>query len=121
MREMYFDNILIDDKGEIRLIDFNDSMIAPFDYDLRIFYMSVEQPWKWANVEMDPYQKPEDYINIFEYVKKYYEELGNVKYLEERMIVYSILDDIRHLPKFKNPEDKKKVIENSKKLINRLS
>lgn len=67
--DLHFDNILISDDGDIKLIDFNDAMIAPFDFDLRIFYMSVEQPWKWANAEMDPYQLPEDYAHLFEYVK----------------------------------------------------
>lgn len=119
--DLHFDNILITEDNEIKLIDFNDSMIAPFDYDLRIFYMCVDRPWKWANTEMDPYQKPEDYINIFEYVKKYYEELSKVKYLDERMIVYAVLSDIRHLPRFRDDEVKKSVVDNSRKLINKLS
>lgn len=118
--DLHFDNILISDNGKIKIIDFNDSMVAPFDYDMRIFYMMVNYPWKWANSEMDPYQKSEDYVNIFEYVKKYYSRLKEIKYLDERMIIYSVLDDIRHLPRFKNMEDKEKVINNSKKLINRF-
>lgn len=57
--DLHFDNIMLDNNGEIKIIDFNDSKIAPFDYDLRIFYMCQETPWKWANTEMDPYQKKE--------------------------------------------------------------
>ena len=67
--DLHFDNILLDAEGNIKLIDFNDVLVAPFDFDLRLLYMSVSLPWKWANIEMDPLQKPKDYKYLFEYVK----------------------------------------------------
>ena len=115
--DLHFDNILIDNNKNIKLIDFNDSIIAPFDFDLRLLYMSVETPWKWANIEMDPYQKPEDYKHLFEYIKKYYKELNNVKHLDERMLVYRILDDFRLLPRFREKENKDRILLNSKKVV----
>ena len=118
--DMHFDNILIDNNKNIKLIDFNDSIIAPFDYDLRLLYMSVETPWKWANIEMDSYQKPEDYKHLFEYIKKYYKELNNIKYLDERMLVYRILDDFKLLPRFREKEAKDRILLNSKKLLENL-
>ena len=118
--DLHFDNILIDNNKNIKLIDFNDSIIAPFDYDLRLLYMSVETPWKWANIEMDPYQKPEDYKHLFEYIKKYYKELNNIKYLDERMLVYRILDDFKLLPRFRETEAKDRILLNSKKLLENL-
>lgn len=118
--DMHFDNILIDNNKNIKLIDFNDSIIAPFDFDLRLLYMSVETPWKWANIEMDPYQKPEDYKHLFEYIKKYYKELNNVKHLDERMLVYRILDDFKLLPRFRETEAKDRILLNSKKLLKKL-
>ena len=118
--DLHFDNILIDNNKNIKLIDFNDSIIAPFDYDLRLLYMSVETPWKWANIEMDPYQKPEDYKHLFEYIKKYYKELNNIKYLDERMLVYRILDDFKLLPRFRETEAKDRILLNSKKLLKKL-
>ena len=118
--DLHFDNILIDNNKNIKLIDFNDSIIAPFDFDLRLLYMSVETPWKWANIEMDPYQKPEDYKHLFEYIKKYYKELNNVKHLDERMLVYRILDDFRLLPRFREKEAKDRILLNSKKLLKNL-
>ena len=118
--DLHFDNILIDNNKNIKLIDFNDSIITPFDYDLRLLYMSVETPWKWANIEMDPYQKPEDYKHLFEYIKKYYKELNNVKHLDERMLVYRILDDFKLLPRFRETEAKDRILLNSKKLLENL-
>ncbi len=118
--DLHFDNILIDNNKNIKLIDFNDSIIAPFDYDLRLLYMSAETPWKWANIEMDPYQKPEDYKHLFEYIKKYYKELNNIKYLDERMLVYRILDDFKLLPRFRETEAKDRILLNSKKLLKKL-
>lgn len=115
--DLHFDNILLDKNNEIKIIDFNDSIIAPFDYDLRILFMCQDKPWKWANIEMDPYQKPEDYKNIRKYIKKYYKKLSNIKYIDERMIIYEILNDIRNLPKYKLREQIDNIVLNSKKII----
>ena len=115
--DLHFDNILVEN-DKLYLIDFNDIMIAPIDYDLRIFYMCKETPWKWANTEMDPYQKKEDYQNIDQYLKKYYDEFANIKYIDERMIIYRILNDIKLLTRYNNQELKENVINYSKRLIN---
>ncbi len=115
--DLHFDNIFLDQNNDIKIIDFNDSIIAPFDYDLRIFYMCVTLPWKWANAEMDPYQLPKDYTNIYNYIKKYYNELNSIKYLEERMIIYFILYDFELFIDYRNNELKTRIIENSKKIL----
>ena len=116
--DLHFDNILLDDNHQIILIDFNNSFVAPFDFDLRLLYMSVFMPWKWANSEMDPLQKIEDYKNLFVYLKKYYKELNQVKYLDERMLIYWIYSDFRLLPRFRTTELKESILVNSKKLVN---
>lgn len=66
------------------------------------------------------YQKCDDYINIFDYVKKYYSELNDIKYLDLRMVIYEILNYIEYLPRFKDIEAKKRVVELSKELINKF-
>ena len=114
--DLHFDNIIKNDNG-LYLIDFNDAMVAPIDYEFRLLYMCKEIPWKWANSEMDPFQKPEDYTNIDSYIKKYYDEFSNIKYLDERMIIYRILNDICLLSRFDNDELKQSVITYTKKLL----
>ena len=99
------------------LIDFNDSCIAPIDYDLRILYMCKLSPWKWANIEMDPYQKKEDYKNIDLYIEKYYESIKNTKYLKERMLIYRILNDIELLVDYNNQDLKDNIVNCSKELL----
>lgn len=52
--DLHFDNVLIDENQNIKLIDFNNSIIAPFDFDLRMLYMSVHyhgngQILKWIH------------------------------------------------------------------------
>lgn len=115
--DLHFDNILLDKNNKIRIIDFNDSIIAPFDFDLRLLFMCQDRPWKWANSEMDPYQKPEDYKNIRNYIKKHYKKLSDIKYLDERMYIYEILDDIKHLSKYKEKEQIEVIVNNSRKIL----
>lgn len=115
--DLHFDNILVDREQNIKFIDFNDSFVAPFDFDLRLLYMSVSLPWKWANIEMDPLQKPEDYQHLFEYIKKYYAELNSIQYLEERMIIYWVVNDFQLLPRFRNLEEKERIIKNCQKIL----
>lgn len=93
-------------------------MTAPIDYEFRLLYRCKSEPWKWANSEMDPFQKPEDYKNIDTYIKKYYKEFADIEYIDERMIIYSLLDDIRLLTRFDNNELKENVVTNTKKLLN---
>ncbi len=118
--DLHFDNILLED-NVLKLIDFNDSYIAPIDYDLRLLFMCKDVPWKWANIEMDPYQKPEYYQNIVDYILKYYDELNEIKYLKERMIIYNILEEIRNLPKYRHESAKVDIVSKSRKLLEKVN
>lgn len=114
--DLHFDNIIKNDEG-LYLIDFNDAMIAPIDYEFRLLYRCKDTPWKWANSEMNPFQKPEDYKNIDTYIKRYYNEFSDIKFIDKRMIIYGILDDIRLLTRFDNNELKENVVNYTRKLF----
>ena len=113
--DLHFDNIIYNN-GVLKIIDFNDSIYAPIDFEFRQLYMCQEKPWKWANIEMDPYQKPDAYKNIWIYIKKYYKELNDIKYLEQRMIIYRIWNDADLLKRYHSKELINGIIDNSKKL-----
>ncbi|KAK8852511.1 hypothetical protein M9Y10_017496 [Tritrichomonas musculus] len=115
--DLHFDNILVDGE-KLYFIDFNDAMIAPIDYDFRIFFICMDMPWRWANSEMDPLQKKEDYQTIITYVLKYYKEMAEVNYLEQRMIIYSIQNEINLLARFNNLSLKETILSYSKRLLN---
>lgn len=116
--DLHFDNVLIDENQNIKLIDFNDSIIAPFDFDLRMLYMSVHLPWKWANIEMDPLQKPKDYKCLFDYVKKNYPEVNSINHLEKRMLIYWVLNEFKLLPKYREEDSKDRILMICKKILN---
>lgn len=118
--DLHFDNIILTDDNEIKIIDFNDSEITPLDYDLRLLFFSKDEPWKWANSEMDPLQKLEDYKHIVEYIKEYYTELNDIKFLDERMLIYKVKNDISHLERFKLQELKTNIVKNSTSIVNRM-
>ena len=114
--DIHFDNIIKNDRG-LFLIDFNEARVAAIDFEFRILYMCKDVPWKWANLEMDPYQKPEDYKNIDEYIKKYYPRFAKTEYIDERMIIYRILNDLYLLNKYDNRELIESIVDYSKELI----
>jgi hypothetical protein len=99
------------------LIDFNEARVAAIDFEFRILYMCKDVPWKWANLEMDPYQKPEDYKNIDVYIKKYYPRFAKIEYIDERMTIYRILNDLYLLNKYDNKELIESIVNYSKELI----
>ena len=68
---------------------------------------------------MDPLQKKEDYENIMKYTLKYYKELKEIKFLEERLIIYAIQNEISLLSRFNNLSLKKTLLFYSKQLIKR--
>ena len=114
--DLHFDNVIFNDNA-LKIIDFNDSISAPIDFEFRQLYMCQEKPWKWADINMDPYQKPVDYQNIWKYIKEYYSELNDIKYLEQRMMIYKIWDSSNHLKKYKLQEQIDDIINYSMKLI----
>lgn len=116
--DLHFDNIMYN-KGNLKLLDFNDYRVAPIDFEFRKLYICQETPWKWANTEVDSYQLADDYKNIWKYIKKYYEELNSIKYLEERMLIYKILNITSVLEQNHSKETIDTIVKVSIKLINK--
>lgn len=88
--DIHFDNIIYN-KGDIKIIDFERSMIAPKDYELDIFFRMTRMPEKFASEEAEKYVNSSDYAMIPIYMKNFYPEIVNIKYLDQRLAIYDIL------------------------------
>ena len=90
--DFHFSNFLVDRNNKVYVIDFEQLMLAPLDYQLSsICHMSnapsIEAP-KELNVNRA------DYLTILEYFKKYYSEMFN-KDWEDRVRLYNLIYDLK--------------------------
>lgn len=107
--DLHFDNIIVNNE-KIKIIDFERAMFAPRDYELNIIYQMIRKPWKYASEETEKFTDKKDYKNILIYIKKYYPELMNTKYLFKRLAIYDIIYLLPHLIKNPHLNDLKKDI-----------
>lgn len=114
--DLHFDNFIYN-KGELKLIDFERCMIAPVDYDFKIFNRYNKDPWKWASMKTDMLTIEDDYQNIMDLFISNYDELRNIPYLEERLNIYLLID---YLKEYKSTNDNN-VLNNIIKLITELN
>lgn len=115
--DLHFDNFIYN-KGELKLIDFERCMIAPIDYDFKIFNRYNKEPWKWASMKTDMLTVEDDFIHFMDYFKQAYDELGNINYLEERLNVYQLIDYLKDYKRKASEELYIKIEELTKKIIN---
>lgn len=112
--DLHFDNFIYN-KGELKLIDFERCMIAPIDYDFKIFNRYNKDPWKWASMKTDMLTVEDDYQNIMNLFISNYDELSNIPYLEERLNIYLLID---YLKEYKNDNN---VLNKISKLLSELN
>jgi len=113
--DLHFDNFMYNN-GKLILLDFERYMIAPIDYDFRIFCRYSETPWLWASAKTDMLTVEFDYQDIMKIFIENYCELSKIPYIEERLEVYSIIDILDHYKSTKNIE----MLENAKAKIRKL-
>lgn len=114
--DLHFDNIFYKD-GDIKIIDFERSMIAPIDKELDIFFRMVEMPWKYASEETEPFTNKKDYENIKGYIQKYYPELVSHPNLDVRLAIYDLREYLRNYPFYESEPDLKEKMINAAKFI----
>lgn len=110
--DLHFDNILIDQNNNIKVIDFETSLYAPIDYELDIFLRMCNNPFKYATLEEEKYINKEDYKNIPKYLKENYPEIFEFKYFEIRHLIYDLEANLRLLSRFKEDTELKNVVIN---------
>ena len=114
--DLHFDNFLYDG-NKLYLIDFETSKSSPIDYDFRIFNRYSEQPYRWASEKTDMLTVPSDYKKIMDLIIENYQELKNIKYLNERLSVYDIIELLETYYNTNNSYYLKIAKEQTKKLI----
>jgi serine/threonine protein kinase len=114
--DLHFDNVFYKD-GNIKLIDFERSIIAPKDFELDILYRMIRMPWRYASEEIEPLTKVEDYSNIMKYIEEFYPELINTSNLYKRLGIYDMLYFIKSYLKYPEESELKEPIIEGAKLV----
>lgn len=89
--DLHFDNFMFDGTN-LHLLDFERCMVAPIDYDFRIFSVSRFVPWLWASGKTDMITVPSDYQTLMDMIIDNYPELNKIPYIRERLDFYSIME-----------------------------
>lgn len=105
--DIHFDNIIYQDNGKIKIIDFETSLFAPIDYELDIFLRMCHNPLKYASEDEEKLINVEDYENIEKYFKKFYPEIYQFDNFDTRHELYDLEANLRLLPRFPANKDLK--------------
>ncbi len=112
--DLHFDNFIFNGT-KLYLLDFERCMIAPIDYDFKIFSKYSSQPYLWASAKTDMLTVESDYQNFMNMILENYKELNEIPYIKERLEFYSIIES---LDNYKNTKDEERMIEVIEKVEN---
>ena len=85
--DAHFDNFIYDN-GNVSMIDFDRVIYAPIDYEMLIFKTMCDNPSKFASEEDEANVFGEDFVQVYDWFKKYYKELFMVPNIEQRIKTY---------------------------------
>ena len=110
--DLHFDNFMYDGTN-LHLLDFERCMVAPIDYDFKIFSRYSVQPYLWASAKTDMVTVESDYQDLMSLFLENYPELSNIPYINERLEFYSIIES---LDNYKNTKDEERLEEVREKI-----
>lgn len=113
--DLHFDNIIYN-KDKITLLDFEYTMPASIDYDFRILNRCKKVPWHWASVKTDMLTIENDYQNLIPIIIENYQELKEIPYLEERLLIYDTIEMLKDYKNTYNEELLKEIKDTIKKI-----
>lgn len=111
--DLHFDNFMYDGTN-IHLLDFERCMVAPIDYDFRIFSKYNSQPYLWASAKTDMLAVEYDYQDLMSMFLENYKELNEIPYINERLDFYSIIESLEN---YKNTKNKERLDEVKEKIM----
>ena len=101
--DAHFDNFLYD-SGNVFLVDFDRVIYAPIDYEMLIFKTMCDNPRKFASEEDEAKVFDEDFIQVYDWLKKYYKEIFMTQNIEQRIKIYQFNYLCEQALKIKNCE-----------------
>lgn len=113
--DLHFDNIIYN-KDKITLLDFEYTMPASIDYDFRILNRCKKVPWHWASTKTDMLTIENDYQNLIPIIIENYQELKEIPYLEERLLIYDTIEMLKDYKNTYNEELLKEIKDTIKKI-----
>ena len=111
--DLHFDNFMYDGTN-LHLLDFERCMVAPIDYDFRIFSKYNSQPYLWASAKTDMLTVEYDYQDLMSMFLENYKELNEIPYINERLDFYSIIESLEN---YKNTKNKERLDEVKEKIM----
>lgn len=113
--DLHFDNIIYN-KDKITLLNFEYTMPASIDYDFRILNRCKKVPWHWASTKTDMLTIENDYQNLIPIIIENYQELKEIPYLEERLLIYDTIEMLKDYKNTYNEELLKEIKDTIKKI-----
>lgn len=113
--DLHFDNIIYNN-GKITLLDFEYVMPASIDYDFRILNRCKKVPWHWASAKIDMLTIENDYQNLIPIIIENYQQLKEIPYLEERLLIYDIIELLKDYKNTYNEQLLKEIKDTIKKI-----
>ena len=113
--DLHFDNFMFDGTN-LHLLDFERCMVAPIDYDFRIFSRFDSEPYLWASAKTDMLAVESDYQDLMTMFLDNYQELSEIPYIRERLEFYSIIELLDNYKNTKDEERMQEVREKVKRL-----
>lgn len=95
--DIHFDNVLVENKKVVGILDFERTDLASVDFVLDLVRRMRDYPKKYMSEEFEKFAKREDYENLLIWFKEFYPELFEFTELGKRLDLYSIEHDVQDL------------------------
>ena len=111
--DAHFDNILVQDKTIVGILDFERTELSSLDFTLDIVKRMVEYPKKYMSEEFEKFAKKEDYAHLLDWFREFYPDLFDFKDLNKRLDLYAVEHDTHTLLDWPDSDDVKRMIAKS--------
>ncbi len=110
--DIHFDNFIVNDNNELAaIIDLEAINLTTLDYPLFILQKMAEDPKLYLSHDNEKHADKDDYKSLIDWYKRYYPEMFDFEHLEERVMIYRLLDAIHLLKDWSHVDSLRKNLE----------